>query len=82
MSESIANLRRENQELKAQLAKASDESRAAERREALVLQELAALRQRSDDHQKRFDEWDRRFWAVVLLLAGTIVSSAVALLRR
>jgi hypothetical protein len=38
------------------------------------------LRQRLDDHLKRFDKWEHRLWGIVMLLAGALLTSAAGLI--
>lgn len=42
--------------------------------------ECAVLRQRIDDHLKRFEERDRRVWGLVILLLGAVLSLASGLI--
>ncbi len=43
-------------------------------------QENAVLRQRLDDHTKRYELWEARRWAFVMALVGAVLSLASGLI--
>ena len=68
LRESLANIRQEMGEIKGKLL-------ASETSVNGLQQEAAVLRQRLDNHLKRVETWDNRWWGVL----GLFVASALTL---
>jgi predicted RNase H-like nuclease (RuvC/YqgF family) len=84
LAEGVANLRHENAELKAKLARLGDDAvgttRSQDREIADLRQELALLRQQLADHLKRTEESDRRLWTMIGLVVGAVLALAANLI--
>ena len=42
--------------------------------------ETALLRQRLDEHLKRVEKWDTRFWGLIVVLVGALLSLSAGLI--
>lgn len=62
------------------LGELRDLSRAQERTLTELRQEIALLRQRLDDGQKRSEEWGRRLWALIPVLLSALLALASGLI--
>ena len=43
-------------------------------------QDNALLRQRLDEHLKRVEKWDTRFWGLIVVLVGALLSLSAGLI--
>ena len=47
---------------------------------AELRQDNALLRQRLDEHLKRVEKWDTRFWGLIVILVGALLSLSAGLI--
>ena len=47
---------------------------------AELRQDNALLRQRLDEHLKRVEKWDTRFWGLIVVLVGALLSLSAGLI--
>lgn len=78
--EEAARSREEASHTRRHLDEAREAVRTHERAIADVRQENAVLRQQLQDHISQYQEWDRRRWALIMLLVGTVLSLAAGLI--
>lgn len=73
LSERGENLRRDQQAGAADIKKLEASIKAVET-------DVVLLRQRLDDHLKRYEQWEARRWALVMALIGAVLSLASGLI--
>ena len=80
MSEREVVLRRELEHLR-ELGDRQREDSVEQREEfTLLRQDNALLRQRLDEHLTRVEKWDTRFWGLIVVLVGALLSLSAGLI--
>jgi predicted nucleic acid-binding Zn-ribbon protein len=80
MAERESALRDHITDMKIRDAKRQDELVEVRNELALLRQENAVLRQQLQDHIAQYQEWDRRKWALIVMLIGAVLSLASGLI--